>query len=145
MKKYLQKLYLISIFLLLPVKSVFAIDNFNGKLNKQNVLESSNQAITSFENIISGNSKLLPTPMGIAGKWSEFGKSVVLDGNRALIGLPGAQEHGVVYVFDYIDENWIKSSVLKSNDINPNNEFGLSVALFGNRAVVGETYRTCID
>ena len=42
--------------------------------------------------------KLLPTPAGMGGQRSLFGQTVVIDGNRALIGAPVMFNTGVVYV-----------------------------------------------
>ena len=44
--------------------------------------------------------KLLPTPEGVGGEGSNYGESVAVDGDRALIGSPLSLEHGVVYVLE---------------------------------------------
>jgi len=74
---------------------------------------------------------------------SFFGSRVSLSGNTALIGAYGSQVEGVrsgaAYVFIRDGSgNWKQQAKLKSSVEMENNRFGLSVALSGNTALVGE-------
>jgi hypothetical protein len=72
----------------------------------------------------------------------EFGSSVALEGNIALVGSPGSDisevnDQGAVYVFERFGGNWIQQAKLVTNDGNTGNVFGHSVALSESIAVVG--------
>lgn len=71
----------------------------------------------------------------------EFGYSVSLSGNRALIGAyrdgEVESQSGSAYVFDLNGENWIQSQKLKADTEVLSDWFGLSVSLSGNRALIG--------
>ena len=83
-----------------------------------------------------------------AGKWSleailspngqprsnrslDFGLSVALDGERALVGAPGAD---VAYVFEYVAGTWRESALLETVH---QSRVGAAVGLHGATAVVG--------
>jgi hypothetical protein len=77
-----------------------------------------------------------------------FGWSVALDGNRALVGAPyrhgpgGILNQGAAYIFDYNGNNWTKTADISlGTDGSSNDFFGRSVALDGSRALVGAPYR----
>ena len=66
-----------------------------------------------------------------------FGASVAMDGNTALIGAEGQEW---VYVFIKESEGWVEKAKLTSDDPdhdNRGNNFGVSVAVEGDTAVVG--------
>lgn len=86
------------------------------------------------------NSKLLPTPIGVGGKNSNYGDSVSIDGDRALVGSPSALTHGVAYILDYDGSSWVETQVIFPDDINTGfgSKFGISVSLQGNRALIGD-------
>lgn len=68
----------------------------------------------------------------------EFGISVVVEGDTALVG--AAYENsgqGAVYVFTESDGVWSEAQKLTASDGAPNDWFGQSVALDGNTAVIG--------
>lgn len=71
----------------------------------------------------------------------EFGYSVSLFGDRALIGAFGDDDMGVdtgsVYVFDFDGQNWIQTAKIFPSDVTGNNEFGRAVSLENNRALIG--------
>ena len=69
----------------------------------------------------------------------EFGFSVSLSTDRALIGAPGGDEGiGSAYVFERDgDDSWIEVAKLISSDRVWGDRFGSSVSLSGNRALVG--------
>ncbi len=81
--------------------------------------------------------KLLPTPSGIGARQSYFGSSISIDNNRALVGAPGFNRHGAVYVLDFMGGNWQQTAVLIADDIAQFDSFGISVSLDGDRALIG--------
>lgn len=85
-------------------------------------------------------SKLLPTPEGIGGTTSNYGESVAIDGNRALIGSPRTLEHGVAYILDYDGSTWIESQIIVPNDLASAIRFGIAVSLQGDRALIGDLF-----
>jgi len=80
---------------------------------------------------------------GIAEDW--FGSSVSLSGDTAIIGTPhdniGAQYHaGSASIFVRIGENWTLQQQLVASDVLANGNFGTSVCISGDTAVVGSPY-----
>jgi hypothetical protein len=71
----------------------------------------------------------------------EFGASVALDGDTAVVGAPGSEADGTypgsAYVFFRKQGNWGQQAKLTSSNGLPDDEFGASVATIGERAVVG--------
>ena len=73
----------------------------------------------------------------------EFGYSVAIDGNTAVVGayrrdLEGNANVGVAYVFTKdSDDAWSQAATLTASDGAANDEFGISVAIDGNTIVVG--------
>ncbi|MCX7546289.1 FG-GAP repeat protein, partial [Marinicella gelatinilytica] len=70
----------------------------------------------------------------------EFGYSVSLQGDRALIGTKGADaggETGLAYIYDYDGTNWNQTIKLKANDRAVGDQFGYSVSLDGDMALIG--------
>lgn len=79
-------------------------------------------------------SKLLPSD----GRQPEqFGYSTSISGNRALVSAVLANSRGAAYVFDYDGSVWVESAKLTASDGVNGDVFGWSVALDGNRAVIG--------
>ena len=77
---------------------------------------------------------------GLSG--DHFGASVALDGDTALIGAPqdeiGANSNqGSAYVFVRSGSTWSQQAKLTASDGAADDEFGTSVALDGNTALVG--------
>lgn len=71
-----------------------------------------------------------------------FGYGLALQGDTALIGAPGATPDGgdgmgLVYEFTRVDGVWSQTATLVSSDRVPFDGFGGSVALQGERAVIG--------
>ena len=73
-----------------------------------------------------------------------FGTSVALDGDTAVIGAPGADDNdngidsGSAYVFTRDDQgNWDAGVELTADDGKPGDSFGVSVTVDGDTAVVG--------
>lgn len=76
-----------------------------------------------------------------AGADDRFGCSVALDGDTALIGAcrddDGSINNGSVYVFTYSGTTWEQQTKLIASDAEANDQFGWSVALDGDTALVG--------
>ena len=71
-----------------------------------------------------------------------FGAAVDIDGNRMLIGAPNDDnvrgiDAGAFYYFEYDGSTWIEVQKIYTSVSNSGSEFGLSLSLSGNRAVVG--------
>ena len=73
-----------------------------------------------------------------------FGVDVSLDGDRALIGTSHSNRivnnTGVAYIYDYINNVWELSATLKADDGVAGDDFGRSVSLLGDRAVIGAPF-----
>jgi hypothetical protein len=67
-----------------------------------------------------------------------FGDSVALDGDTALIGA-WDNGPGSVYVFERKDRTWHQQAKLMAENGNPRGLFGWAVALEGDRALIGAT------
>ena len=84
-------------------------------------------------------------PVGSANDY--FGWSVALDGNRALVGTPQRDgvnsDEGAAYIFDTTDGiNWSQTTDISLGPVGSSTDlFGSSVALDGNRALVGASGR----
>jgi hypothetical protein len=70
-----------------------------------------------------------------------FGYSVSQAGNRVLIGAyrnhDGGYASGAAYVFEYDGNEWSEVAKLKASDAAPDDWFGRSVSLSGDRALIG--------
>ena len=70
-----------------------------------------------------------------------FGSSVALSGNRLLVGARSGKgrvkNSGSVYVYDLLNGRWTESAKLTASDGANSDNFGSSVALSGNRLLVG--------
>lgn len=71
----------------------------------------------------------------------KFGYSVSLSGNRALVGAYLDDDNGVdsgsVYIFDFDGDSWIQTQKLIASDGTEGDNFGNSISLIENKAVVG--------
>jgi hypothetical protein len=78
----------------------------------------------------------------------QFGNAVALDGDLAVIGawfanFPGHDLEGAAYVFTSdSDGHWSELEDLRASDGGACNEYGVSVAVSGNIALVGSHYAT---
>lgn len=80
----------------------------------------------------------------------EFGTVVSISGEHAIVGAPkddkyipgviSAGNAGSAYIFVHRGGTWIEQEKLESNDIDSGDEFGISVAINGDRVVVGEHF-----
>ena len=68
-----------------------------------------------------------------------FGTAVALDSDTALIGAPFENNGGAVFVFvrNPDDNSWTRQQKLTASDSDAGDQFGYSVAVFGNTAIVG--------
>jgi hypothetical protein len=74
-------------------------------------------------------------------EFGSFGISVSLDGERALIGAPGASAGapfgGAVYAFTRVSGSWLLDGLMIAPDAAVFDKFGHSVAIDGDTAVIG--------
>jgi len=77
------------------------------------------------------------------GGYDFFGRSVSISGEYAIIGAPlwdiGSSDtiEGVAYIFNRSGTNWSEQQKLIASDAGANDNFGSSVSISGNYAVVG--------
>jgi VCBS repeat-containing protein len=81
--------------------------------------------------------KLLPRPSGIGSMDGQFGYSVSVDGSRALVGGITLVSSGAVLVLSNTGSGWQQDAVLLPADGELHVQFGISVSLSGDRALVG--------
>jgi len=79
----------------------------------------------------------------------QFGHGLAVDGTRIVVGaaaapddppLPCASGPGAAYVFDRVGSSWVQTQRLVPPDGGPGDEFGNSVAVSGDRLVVGSEH-----
>ena len=99
--------------------------------------EGANYPITIDPVMFSEVAKLLPSPAGIGGENSQFGYSVSVDGNRALVGGINLAGSGAALVLVDSGSGWVEEAVLIPSDGESGDQFGISVSLSGDRALVG--------
>lgn len=72
-----------------------------------------------------------------------FGKAVAISDNYAIIGAPQDEENGAfsgsAYIFVKIGDNWVQQAKLAANDAATLDQFGGSVSISGEYAIVGAT------
>ena len=73
-----------------------------------------------------------------AAGFDVFGVSVSLSGDRALVGARGDDGKGSAYVFAFDGASWAQEAKLTAADGAVNDQFGQSVSLSGDRALVGD-------
>jgi hypothetical protein len=76
------------------------------------------------------------------GSTDNFGESVAISGDTAVVGAPNVDiapgfDQGAVYVFVRSGSSWIQQAKLQASDPGSIDNFGSSVAIYGNRIVVG--------
>jgi len=76
-----------------------------------------------------------------AQAYGYFGVSVALDGNRLVVGARGvattAVDGGKVYIYDWNGSDYVEVSTLTASDTQASGYFGVSVAVSGDRLMVG--------
>ncbi len=74
----------------------------------------------------------------VLGEYDWFGSAVAVSGNVAIVGAPNASVSGAAYVYARQGNGWaLQAALLPSNPTGYFDEFGTSVAIHGNTAVVG--------
>lgn len=78
--------------------------------------------------------------------FSEFGQSVAIEGNTIAVGADGMtqagyKQAGAVYLFANQNKEWVQQSKVVTDYVYENDSFGRSVALSGDRLVVGANGR----
>ncbi|RYF89252.1 MAG: hypothetical protein EOO03_06460 [Chitinophagaceae bacterium] len=70
-----------------------------------------------------------------------FGSSVAISGNRAIVGVPNGvvipSQSGLAVIYDYNGSNWIVKQNLFDAARDNGDNFGCSVSISGNNAIVG--------
>ena len=71
-----------------------------------------------------------------------FGSSLAMEGDRMLVGARGEDPSGVsaagsVYVFEHNGTNWVETYKIVAEDGLASDNFGISVAIENDRAVIG--------
>ena len=73
----------------------------------------------------------------VGADFDSFGRSVAVEGDRALIGAQGASVgQGLVYDFQWDGSSWVEMDQLTSSDGDSGDWFGWRVVIQGDRAVV---------
>ena len=67
----------------------------------------------------------------------QFGASVSLSGDWAVVGAYGNGGKGAVYVFRHVGDEWLQNQKLTASDGNASDNFGRSVSVDGDRLVAG--------
>ena len=71
----------------------------------------------------------------------QFGRTVAVSGNTVVVGAPmessGGESSGAVYVFVRTGTTWSQQAYLKAPTVEPNDVFGISLAISGDTLVVG--------
>lgn len=76
-----------------------------------------------------------------------FGHSVAIDGTTVLVGSPqsiGGANPGSAYIFERIGGQWLQRAKLVGNDTLNGDRFGISVALEGEKAVIGANWHDAV-
>ena len=75
-----------------------------------------------------------------ASTLAQFGSTVAISGNLALVGAPGDSEHGrnsgAAYVFERVGSTWMEKEKIVPSDAAPSRFFASALDLDGNRAVI---------
>lgn len=91
------------------------------------------------------NIALEASPLGLTD-FTNFGASVSLGFNDALIGATGDHEGGIhsgaVYAYEYNDTTWVQTQKIKASDVKAGSRFGISVDIYGSLAIVGASQAT---
>ncbi len=112
-----------------------------GLIGANQTQSSENGAAYVFESLLNNQQTKLTASDGQAS--DQFGISVSLYEDRALIGAfkddDISSNAGSAYVFDLdtVSDLWIETEKLTADDAAANDEFGVSVSLYGDRVLVG--------
>ncbi len=109
-------------------------------------------AVVGAENVASGRGAAF-VYRRVAGTWTQsvvltpgealeaqFGNAVSIQGGRIAVGAVTYQQTGAAYVFDFIDGEWIQTARLVADEVQAHDRFGYSLALDGDRLLVGADF-----
>lgn len=65
----------------------------------------------------------------------DFGEAISMDENNVIVGAPG--ENGAAYIFHQENDDWVEAAHLMPDENHPGSQFGQSVAIDGEFAMVG--------
>ena len=72
------------------------------------------------------------------GPLNFFGRSVTISDSFAIVGAPGNQSRiGAVYIFEKVGSSWNEIDKLQASDKYTNDNFGYTVSISGDNAIVG--------
>jgi hypothetical protein len=74
-----------------------------------------------------------------------FGRAIAIFGDTAFVGAPNAPAGGAVYVFRQVAGAWVQSQELAAIDSPDGADFGISIALDADTAVIGADRTTLTD
>ena len=74
-----------------------------------------------------------------------FGRAIAIAGDTAFVAAPNAPSGGAVYVFEHVAGTWVQSQQLNAIDSPDGADFGISIALAENTAVIGADRTTLTD
>jgi hypothetical protein len=74
-----------------------------------------------------------------------FGRAIAVFGDTAFAGAPNAPAGGAVYVFERVDGTWVQTQQLNAIDSPDGADFGISIALAADTAVIGADRTTLTD
>ncbi len=105
----------------------------------ENGIRSGSAYVFDFDGTVwSQSAKLIPDD---GAAFDEFGQSVSLSADRALVGAHGNDDRGsasgAAYVFDFDGSAWSETVKLIAGDGAAGDQFGYSVSLVGDRALIG--------
>jgi FG-GAP repeat len=111
-----------------------------GEPLKNNAINTTGQSIT-LESMVGRWTKTQKFHARDATDYEYFGDAVSLDGNTALIASSGVDDNGdaihSVYVFTRTKTTWRQQAKLSASDGAPYDNFGISVSLSGDTALIG--------
>ncbi len=91
-----------------------------------------------FEKSESGWNQIARLTASDAGEWDSFGRSVSISGNYAIVGAYGDDySTGAAYIFEKLESGWTEVAKLTASDASAEDNFGLSVSISGNYAIMG--------
>jgi hypothetical protein len=123
----------------MAIVGAFQDDDRGGKAGSAYIFQRSDSgAWDQVAKLYAGDPTPRPAPLNQNG--NQFGQSVSLSGTTAIVGAPyqGALYTGAAYVFrENASGTWGQVAKLVASDAAENDQFGISVAISGNTAIVG--------
>ena len=90
-----------------------------------------------FEHTENGWSQVQKLTAADGTAWDEFGASVAISGDYAIVGALGDEDGGSAYIFERSGSGWSQVLKLTASDRASGDYFGASVAISGDYAIVG--------